>query len=250
VKKRTSKQGEKSVFDMESVASTLFNVNDLPGHAAYLLLAVSYFLTSMYWLRLFAILGLLLEIIYFSLTGGNLFAGMLWTIVFITINAYQLFWLIREKLSLRLPEKEGPLLRASLSGLSDAQISKLLQAADWKDFQQGETLTRQDAPVDALYFLCSGRANVEVNKSLVTYLEQGSFVGEIAYLTGNPATATVVIDEPARVLKFSKMRMAKVTAADPEINGIIYQLLGRDLAMKMRRANTRRVLQEEENLRV
>ena len=232
---------------MESLSSTLFNLNDLPGHLAYALLALSYFLTSMYWLRLVAILGCIAEIFYFSLTGGNLFAGITWTVIFILINLYQLFWLIRERMSLRLPEKEGPLLREALSGLDDAQISRLLQAAEWKDFQHGDILTRQDAPVDALYFLCSGRANVEVNKSLVTFLEKGSFVGEIAYLTGNPATATVVIDEAARVLKFSKMRMAKVIAADPQINGIIYQLLGRDLAMKMRRANTRRVLQEEDD---
>jgi CRP-like cAMP-binding protein len=235
---------------MESLASTFFNVNDLPGHLAYLLLAISYFLTNMYWLRIMAVIGLLCEIIYFKLTGDNLYAGILWSVIFVAINLYQLVWLAREKMSLRLPEKEAPLLREALSGLSDEQISRLLRAAEWKDFQPGDILTTQDAPVDALYFICSGRANVEVNRSLVTYLERGSFVGEIAYLTGNPATATVVIDEAARILKFSKISMAKVTAADPEINGIIYQLLGRDLAMKMRRANTRRVLQDEESVRV
>jgi CRP-like cAMP-binding protein len=217
------------------------------GHFAYIMLALSYVLTNMLWLRITAVISMVLEIIYFTYSGGDLASAIFWTVIFILINAYQLFWLVREKMSLRLPEKEGPLLREALSGLDDAQISQLLKAAEWKDFQPGDVLTRQDAPVDALYFLCSGRANVEVNRSLVTYLEKGSFVGEIAYLTGNPATATVVIEEPSRVLKFSKMRMAKVIAADPQINGIIYQLLGRDLAMKMRRANTRRVLQEEED---
>jgi CRP-like cAMP-binding protein len=217
------------------------------GHVAYMMLALSYVLTNIFWLRVTAVISMLLEIIYFMYSGGDLMTGIVWTVIFICINAYQLFWLVREKMSLRLPEKEGPLLREALAGLDDAQISQLLKAAEWKDFHRGDVLTRQDAPVDALYFLCSGRANVEVNRSLVTFLEKGSFVGEIAYLTGNPATATVVIDEAARVLQFSKMRMAKVTAADPQINSIIYQLLGRDLAMKMRRANTRRVLQEEED---
>jgi CRP-like cAMP-binding protein len=220
------------------------------GHIAYMMLALSYILTNMYWLRIMAVVSMVLEIIYFMYTGGNLVTAIFWTAIFICINAYQLFLLTREKLSLRLPEKEAPLLREALSGLDDGQISQLLKAAEWKDFQPGEVLTRQDAPVDALYFLCSGRANVEVNRSMVTYLEKGSFIGEIAYLTGNPATATVVIDEAARVLKFSKMRMAKVIAADPQINGIIYQLLGRDLAMKMRRANTRRVLQDEDAVRI
>ena len=221
--------------------------NELFGHIAYAFLALSYFLTNIFWLRVTAVISMFLEIIYFKFSGGDLATGIGWTILFILINAYALFWLIRDRLNLRLPEKEGPLLREALSGLDDAQISRLLKAADWQDCNPGDILTSQDAPVDALYFMCSGRANVEVNKSLVTYLEKGSFIGEIAYLTGNPATATVVIDEPSRVLKFSKMRMAKVIAADDQINGIIYQLLGRDLAMKMRRSNTRRVLIEEED---
>jgi hypothetical protein len=220
------------------------------GHFACAIVALSYVLTNVFWLRVVAIIGLLFGIVYLMLSGGTFAASMGWAALFIAINAYHLFWLMREKMSLRLPEKEAPLLRDALAGLDDAQISQLLKAAEWKDFPAGEVLTRQDAPVDSLYFLCSGRANVEVNKSLVTYLEKGSFVGEIAYLTGNPATATVVIDEHARVLKFSKMRMAKVIASDPQINGIIYQLLGRDLAMKMRRANTRRVLQDEDAIRI
>ncbi len=214
---------------------------------SFLLIAVSYFLTSIFWLRVVAVGGLFMEILYFHFKGGMALA-IAGDLVFITINLYQLAWLVRDRLSLRLPEKEGPMLREALAGLDDAQISRLLKAAEWRDYQEGETLTRQDAPVDALYFLCSGRANVEVNGSLLTYLEKGSFIGEIAYLTGNPATATVVIDEPARILVFSKMRMAKVVAADSQINAIIYQLLGRDLAMKMRRTNTRRVLEEEEQV--
>ena len=101
--------------------------------------------------------------------------------------------------------------------------------------------------MDLLFFLCSGRASVEVNGSFETYLEKGSFIGEIAYLTGNLATATVAIDEPSRVLAFSKQRMAKITSRDSQIAGIIYELLGRDLAQKMRRANTRRVLLQDES---
>ena len=220
------------------------------GHLSYLLLALSYWLTSIYWLRLVAVIGLTLEIIYFSYTGGNLMVGITWSAVFIIINLFHLILLTKERLSLRLPEADAPLLRESLSGLSDFQIAKLLRAADWKDYMPGDVLTRQDAPVDALYFLCRGRANVEVSGKFVTYLEKGTFIGEIAYLTGNPASATVTIDDPSRVLAFSKMKMARVVASDEQISGIMYQLLGRDLAMKMRRTNTRRVLDDDDPTRL
>ena len=209
---------------------------------AYIVIAMSYFLTNIFWLRVTAVIGLFLEILYFRLSGTG-FPGMLWDSVFIAINLYVLIWLVRDRLNARLPTDEAPTLRAAFEGLDDSQIAKLLRAADWKEFAPGDVLTRQDAPVDALYFLYTGRAIVEVDGSFVTYLEKGSFVGEIAYLTGNPATARVTIDEQARVLVFSKMRMAKVIASDKQINGIIYQVLGRDLAQKMRRANTRKVLE-------
>lgn len=219
-----------------------FTLNDLTVTLSYAVIALSYLMTQIFWLRVTAVIGLFLEIAYFRLTGGDLKVGIGWDLIFIAINLYQLIWLVRERASLRLPEKDAPLLREALAGLEDSQIAVLLKAADWKDAMPGEMLTRQDAAVDTLYFLCSGRASVEVNGSFMTYLEKGSFVGEIAYLTNNLATATVVIDEPSRILAFSKLRMAKVTADDKQISGIIYQLLGRDLAAKVRRSNTRRVL--------
>jgi CRP-like cAMP-binding protein len=230
---------------MDGYVNEIFSLDNLPGQLAPLLIAISYFMTGIYWLRVLAVLGFFLEILYFRMTGETAIRGIGWDSVFILINLYQLFWLVRNSVSLRLPEQDAPLLREALSGLDDAQIARLLKAAEWKNFQPGEILTRQDAPLDSLYFLLSGRAAVAVNGSLITYLEKGSFIGEIAYLTGNPATAMVTIDEPSRALSFNRVRMAKVIASDEAISGIIYQMLGRDLAMKMRRANTRRVLLDE-----
>jgi CRP-like cAMP-binding protein len=227
-----------------------FTFADLTGTLALAVIALSYAMTRMFWLRVAAVAGLFLGIAYLYLTGGDVMLAVGWALVFIGINLFQLFWLVRERASLRLPPKDAPLLREALAGLDDSQIAKLLKAADWMDAQPGDLLTKQDAAVDALYFLCSGRASVVVNGSFVTYLEKGAFVGEIAYLTNNLATATVVIDEPSRILAFSKARMAKVTATDSQISGIIYQLLGRDLAVKMRRSNVRRVLEAEGSVRV
>jgi CRP-like cAMP-binding protein len=217
-----------------------FNAVDLPEHLAYIIIAISYFLTNIYWLRVAAVIGLSLEIIYFRLTGLGTTTGLPWDVVLILINLYELFWLTREKLLARLPDADAAMLRNAFGGLDDAQIAKLLKAAEWKTYKPGDVLTRQDAPVDALYYVCTGRANVDVDGKSVAYLESGSFVGEIAYLTGNVATARVTIVEEARTLVFSKMGMAKVMASDRQISGIMYQLLGRDLAAKMRRANTRR----------
>jgi len=220
-----------------------FTITDLPAHLAYLVIAFSYFLTNMLWLRVAACVGLGLKIVYYRYSGTGLHTGLPWDSIFILINLYELALLLRDRFNARLPEADAPMLRSSFEGLNDVQISKLLRAADWKDYVVGDIITRQDAPVDALYFLCQGRAQVEVDGHIVAHLDKGTFIGEIAYLTGNPATARVVIEEPSRLLVFSRMRMAKVTAGDKQINGILYQVLGRDLAMKMRRANSAKVFE-------
>ncbi len=224
---------------------SLFSPYDLTAHLSYLVIAISYFLTNMLWLRVTAVIGLALEILYFTLTNQSLAAGIAWDITFILINLYELSLLLRERAITKLPATDGALLRRAFDGLDDAQIAKLLRAADWRDVAAGEVITRQDAPVEALYFILSGRAKVEIDGRAMAQLDHGRFIGEIAYLTGNAASANVTMDEAGRLLAFTRVRVAKVTAGDKQILGILYQVLGRDLALKMRQANTRRVLDGE-----
>src|SRR5262245_63651368 len=109
--------------------STLFSLNNWPGHLSYILIAISYWLTDIFWLRVVAVVGLSFEILYFLMSGGDLRTGIGWDLVFILINLYQLYRLVRDRLSFRLPVKERALLRKALVGLDDAQIARLLAPA-------------------------------------------------------------------------------------------------------------------------
>ena len=183
---------------------------DLIEHLSYVLIAVSYFLTQIFWLRVAAVAGLTLEIVYFMITKQSFTTGLPWDVAFILINLYELALLLRERAQSRLPSDDAFLLRRAFEGLDDIQIAKLLRAADWRSFAVGDVITRQDAPVDALYFILSGRAKVEVDGQVLAHLESGAFIGEIAYLTGNLATAKVTIEEQARLLAFSQIGRAHV----------------------------------------
>ena len=222
-----------------------FSPIDLIEHLSYLILAISYFATRIFWLRVAAVIGLSLEITYFSITGISVYIGLPWDVIFVLINGYEIILLIQQRQQAKLPPEDAVMLRRAFDGLDDPQIAKLLKAADWRDVNPGDVITRQDAPVDSLYFILHGRAKVEVDGKKVAELGDGSFIGEIAYLTGNAATARVTVEEKGRYLAFSRVRIAKVTAGDKQISGILFQVLGRDLAQKMRAANTRKVLEGE-----
>jgi hypothetical protein len=218
--------------------ATLFSLNNWPGHLSYILIAVSYWLTDIFWLRVVAVVGLSLEIVYFLMSGGDLRTGIGWDIVFIAINLYQLYRLVQERLSLRLPEKDRDLLRKVLAGLNDGQIARLLGAGALYDLPAGTTLAEENEALERLYFICDGRVSVTISGRAVSQLEQGNFVGEVAFLTERPATATVVAETPVRALAFDRDTLKQFFKNETEVAGLIYQLIGRELAHKIKVSNT------------
>lgn len=221
---------------MDDLAA-IFSLNNWPGHLSYVLIAISYWLTDMFWLRLVAIVGLSLEIVYFLLSGGDLRTGIGWDLVFIVINAYQISRLVQDRLSLRLPKADRDLLRSVLTGLDDAQIARLLAAGRFSDVAKGTTLAEENKPLDTLFFICAGHLKVMISGREVAHLEKSNFVGEVAFLTGKPATATVVAEDSVRALVFERAELNRFFRNEAEVAGLIYQLLGRELAHKIKVSN-------------
>ncbi|HEX2447427.1 MAG TPA: cyclic nucleotide-binding domain-containing protein [Methyloceanibacter sp.] len=218
--------------------ATIFSLNNLPGHLSYLLIAVSYWMTNIFWLRLVAVIGLALEILYFLSSGGDLRAGIGWDLVFIGINLYQLYRLVRDRLSLRLPENDRDLLRKALVGLDDSQIARLLVASELCDIAAGTTLAEENQDLERLFFICSGRVKVSIAGRAVSHLEAGNFVGEVAFLTERPATATVIAESPVRALSFERDKLNQFFKYETEVAGLIYQLIRRELAHKIKVSNS------------
>jgi Cyclic nucleotide-binding domain len=214
----------------------IFSLNNWPGHVSYVLIAISYWLTDMFWLRAVAVAGLSLEILYFWLSGGDMRTGMGWGLIFIGINLYQIYRLVSDRLSLRLPEPDRELLRNVFSGLDDAQIARLLAAGAFCDLADGTTLAVEDEPLEKMYFICSGRVGVTAGRE-VSQLERGNFVGEVAFLTEKPATATVIAEGNVRALVFERGKLNQFFQNETEVAGLIYQLLGRELAQKIKVSN-------------
>jgi CRP-like cAMP-binding protein len=216
---------------------TLFTLSNLPGHFSYSLIAISYWLTDIFWLRVVAVIGLSFEILYFWHSGGDLRTGIGWDIIFIIINLYQLYWLVKDRLSLRLPEGDRELLRSVLTGLDDTQIARLLRAGAFVDIADGTRLAEENEALKRMLFICSGRARVMIGGREVSRLEKGSFIGEAAFLTDTPATATVIAEGDMRAIAFDSGTLRQFFDKETEVAGLIYQLLGRELANKIKVSN-------------
>jgi len=166
-------------------------------------------------------------------TLAGLFSGILMAILLLAYDVP------RPKLSLRLPEAERELLRSIFTGLDDVQIARLLVAGRFNDIAKGTTLAEENKPLQTLFFICAGHVKVTVAGREVAHLEKGNFVGEIAFLTEKPATATVVAEDSVRALVFERTELNQFFRNEAEVAGLVYQLLGRELAQKIKVSNIR-----------
>ena len=99
-------------------------------------------------------------------------------------------------------------------------------------------LAEEDKGLKRMLFICSGRARVTIGGREISHLEKGSFIGEVAFLTDTPATATVIAEGDMRAIAFDSGTLMQFFDKETEVAGLIYQLLGRELANKIKVSNT------------
>ena len=213
------------------------DTHDIPGHISYILIAISYWLTNIFWLRVTAVVGLSMEILYFRLSGGDLSTGIGWDLVFIAINIYQLYWLYLDYRMAAKLEGAEHLVTGAFAGLNKLQMGRLAQLGEWRTIAAGARLTTEGVAVPELFYLVGGTYSVEKAGEIVAQVGRGAFVGEMAFLSGAMASATVAAMEEGRALVFNSAHLHKAIQKDEAAAAALHLMLGRDLASKLRTMN-------------
>jgi len=89
------------------------------------------------------------------------------------------------------------------SNFTGGQINKILSASNVIKVEKGETIIEEGEIDDTFYILISGQVIVRKGSEEVTVLVNGECFGEMAYLTGEARTATIVSEDECILLKFS-----------------------------------------------
>src|SRR5258706_4467536 len=119
----------------------LMTWQDWAANFCYLILAASYLVTNLLWLRVLAIVALGLEGIYFYVASRPpLWVGIAWAAIFVGINLVQLLLMTRDRLAVRMSERERLLHRGLFAELTPVQFHRLLKIGEWREVEDGTTL--------------------------------------------------------------------------------------------------------------
>lgn len=86
---------------------------------------------------------------------------------------------------------------------TENQIDQIVSACDLVKVEKGETIIKEGEIDDSFYILISGQVFVKTGTKKLAVLEKGQCFGEMAYLTGEARTATIITKEECILLKVS-----------------------------------------------
>ena len=143
----------------------------------------------------------------------------------------------------RFSDEEQAAAKRLGPGLAKDRFRKLLWLGNWSDVSPGHVLTREGLPVTHLIYVASGVCRIEIYGTIVATIGAGGLIGEMTYHTGQPATATVIVDAASRILAFERDALEGFLDRNDDIRDALEQSIAGDLRHKL--AATTQTLAED-----
>ncbi|HYT52509.1 MAG TPA: cyclic nucleotide-binding domain-containing protein [Gaiellaceae bacterium] len=113
---------------------------------------------------------------------------------------------------------------------SRAELKEIALLADEIDLHEGKEMTREGAPGREFFVLLDGTADVKKNSRRVNTLGPGDFFGEIALVSREPRTATVIATSPVRALVITDRSFRRLLDDAPQVQTKVMEAMAERLA--------------------
>lgn len=202
-------------------------------HLGNILYLIAYLVRDILWLRILTVAGTISLMGYYFCC--SLQPPIIWSTLFTLVNIVQITLLIRERRPVFLGEEEQRLYRTVFRTLAPREFVKLMALAQWKRAPEDQVVLEQGSAVDNLILLTNGRGAVELDGRHIADIGPGEFVGEMGFLTGQPASANVVTRLPVEYLSWDVDSLRAYFDESPQLHAKMQGILGVDLVGKLRR---------------
>ena len=115
-----------------------------------------------------------------------------------------------------------------------ADFQRVMKIAEWRTLERLDQLVVPDEEMQHLYLIFSGNLAVVRDYHQLKRLEDGQFVGEMAFLTDLPPAAEVIALEHVRYIAWSHEKLRALFKKKPSIASAFQAIIGTDLIWKLR----------------
>jgi len=202
------------------------DIATIVGHLAFGLIAFSYLVKDIMYLRILSIVASLFGMFFnYTVPTEPLWLPIGWNAIFVMVNIYHISVLLYEKRPVQMDDKNTELYNTLFKDMTPVEYLKISKAACWKTYQSGDVLIRQQHLVPDLILIYNGTIDVKVDNKKVAELRDGQFVGEMSFLTEKSATATCVVKHPTKCLVWKQQEFKDLLKRNPSLYFTIQSLL-------------------------
>ena len=210
------------------------NIATLAGHLAFGLIAFSFLVKDIFWLRIVSILASLFSVFYnFYIPADPMWLAINWNFVFIAVNLYHIGVILYEKRAVKMDDKNEELYQTLFKEMTPVEYLKISRAAQWETLKPGERIITQGMPVPDLYLIYNGTVDVAIDGERVAELKDGEFVGEMSFLTEKVATASCIVKYEAQCLVWKQREFKELLKRNPSLYFTIQSVLSGQVSDKL-----------------
>ena len=204
-------------------------------HFSNVLLLVSYSVRDILWLRWFAVGAAVANLPYYLAQTTVLWPPVIWGIVFLLINLYQIARIYLERRPVVLSQDERRLYDLGFQALRPREFVSLLLAGEWRDAAAGERIVTQSQPVERISIPISGVIEARRRGQKLGSFEPGQVVGLATAVMGEPSSFDAVFSESGRYMSWPVPTLRRFLDKRPELRVALQRLASKDLAAKVER---------------
>jgi CRP-like cAMP-binding protein len=182
-------------------------------------------------LRSILILGQL-SLVSFGYFSGNLYVSF-WNVLFFGINSFQIARLLRERRKIELPAELADLYELVFTSMSTREFLMFWNMGR-TERREGDQMIREGEHQRELVLVLSGVFNVVKRSDVIAKLTRGSFIAEMSFLTGDPASADVYANGPVEYIVWNQEKLRNLNQINPQLFIKIQNVLAKDLADKIK----------------
>ncbi len=123
------------------------------------------------------------------------------------------------------------------NGIEKDDIIKITKNVKFKRYKKGDIIIKEEDFGKEIYFILYGSCAVVSKGKVIATVKSGYMFGEMAFLTGKPRSATVIVHKEGTTLLSFEIDEEKLTQKYALTFAMLYKNIALDLAHKLKKSN-------------
>lgn len=153
--------------------------------------------------------------------------------VFFFINTIQVVRLWLRRRPIQLPDYLESLHQQTFSSMKPRELLYLWNTGALSTINESAILCTQGSTPKQLIMIVNGTAKIIKDNEDIASVSQGSFIAEMSFMTGKPASATAIACSELQYIAWDHLTLENLNTTNPDLMTKLQVILGKDLSEKL-----------------